>query len=265
MYSPFFPIGFLHLISFSIEVGHYDVRSGHVIYINDSSIFGPATSDPPEFMPVDRALDIPLRFFVRSTTPLVDAQTGISDLLNTMEVLTSGYSALFGPELGLAASYDEPRLRINEPGGVPVYLDGINRYGCEEYAQQFTDVVLVTHRGECTFLEKLLRAKEAGAAGVLVISDDDLPLNPTADAADLEAAGDLGDVGLIVLTPETGKLVYDLLWSTAERGGQVMVQLTSPPQPDSAEISPKPEGQGVPPPRVLYLNGHPLLNTRLLI
>jgi len=191
----------------------------------------------------------------------------IADLLNSLEVSTTGYSALFGPELGLAPRDDELPLRINNERGVPVRHDGINPFGCEPYAQRFEDVALLMQRGKCTFLEKLLHAKDAGAAGVLVISDEDAALNPTADEGDLEAAGDLGDVGLVVLTPQTGKLVYEMMKSTAERGAQVMVQLKLSPPPDppeSSEISQEKEEQEKAP-KVLYLNGHALLNTRLLI
>ncbi|KAJ7507717.1 alpha mannosidase-like protein [Mycena galericulata] len=241
------------------KLGHYDVRAGHIVYVNDSSIFSPPDPDPFEIMQVQRPLDIPLNFFVQSTNPLLNAHTDMSDLLSTMEVSASGYTALFGPELGVVATGDELPLRINDQDGLPVHHDGLNAYGCAPYAQSFQDIVILTNRGVCTFLEKLVYAKEAGAAGVLVVSDEDVALNPTADAVDLEAAGDLGDVGLIVLAPETGKLVYEMLASAAERGGQVMVQL-----PLALTLAPDLEDQKAPT-KVLYLNGHPLLNTRLLV
>ncbi|KAJ7129769.1 alpha mannosidase-like protein [Mycena epipterygia] len=247
------------------KLGHYDVRAGHTVYVNDSSIFSPPT-DPFDGADAPRPLDLPIRFFTESTNPLLEAQTGVPDLLNMMDVQAIGYTALFGPELAMS---DDPPLRINHEGGVPVYRDDTNAYGCEPYAQPLQDVVVVVHRGECAFLEKVLMAKAAGAAGVLVISDEEIALNPTADPKDLEAAGDLGDVGLLVLTPQVGQLVHDMLDSTEERGGQVMLQLDperlSLP-PDSAEVS---QEQGKRPQekvhKILYLNGHPLLNTRLLI
>ncbi|KAJ7179244.1 alpha mannosidase-like protein [Mycena filopes] len=244
------------------KLGHYDVRSGHLVYINDSSIFSPDPFDDATEAP--RALDVPLRFFTDSTDPQWQTQPGIPDLLNMMDVSASGYTALFGPELGI----DDPPLRINNPNGVPIYRDDRNTMGCLPYEESFQDAVLLVHRGECTFLEKLLMAQDAGAAGVLVITHEDIPLNPTADPQELEAAGDLGDVALIVLSPAVGQLVNDMLDSTEERGGQAMLQLD--PEhllvPSAGPIAPEQEKR--PPekaPKILYLNGHPLLNTRILV
>ncbi|KAJ7700003.1 glycoside hydrolase family 47 protein [Mycena rosella] len=251
------------------KLGHYDVRAGHIVYVNDSSIFSPP-SDPFESDDVQRQLDLPLRFFTESTGAVFEAQTGIPDLLNMMDVLTNGFTALFGPELATPLGAGERPLRMHHQGGVPVYRDDNNAYGCLPYQQPLEDVVVLIHRGECTFLEKLLLAKDAGAAGVLVISDEDVALNPTADPKELEEAGDLGDVGLLVLTSQVGQLVHDMLDSTEERGGQVMLQLDperlSSPS-DSAQISQQEqEKQRVQEKvhKILYLNGHPLLNTRLL-
>ncbi|KAJ7228743.1 alpha mannosidase-like protein [Mycena pura] len=249
------------------KLGHYDVRAGNIVYINDSSIFSPPGPDPFEDTDGHRSLDIPLRFFTESSDPLLLAQTGLPDLLNLMEVLDIGYTALFGPELAVPPTSDTQPLRMHHHGGVPVYRDDRNILGCLPYEEPMQDVVLLVHRGECTFLQKIVMAKSAGAAGVLVISDEDVAMNPTADAQELEAAGDLGDVGLIVLKPRVGQAVQEMLDYTAERGGQVMLQL-DPEQllSPSAEVS---QEQGKRPQekvhKLLYLNGHPLLNTRIII
>ncbi|KAF7301339.1 alpha-1,2-Mannosidase [Mycena indigotica] len=244
------------------KLGHYDVRSGNTVYIADHNLF--ASPDTFEGNDDLRPLDIPLRFFTTGSDPLSEAQTGLPDLLNMMEFATTGYTALFGPELGVSS---EPNaLRIEKVDGVPVYREPTNANGCEEYHERFQDVVLVAQRGECTFLQKLIRARDAGAAGVLVISNENIALNPTADAAELEAAGDIKDVALVVLTPQVGQLVHEMLDSTEERGGQVMVQLDPegvlvPPVEISREQEkPKPVEN-----KILYLNGHPLLNTRIII
>jgi len=163
---------------------------------------------------------------------------------------------------------DDPPLRINNPSGVPIYRDDRNTLGCLPYEEHFQDAVLLVHRGECTFLEKLLMARDAGAAGVLVITNEDIPLNPTADSQDLEAAGDLGDVGLIVLPSAVGQLVNDMLDSTEERGGQAMLQLD--PEhllvPSAGPISSEQEKrQPEKTSKILYLNGHALLNTRIVV
>ncbi|KAJ7667940.1 alpha mannosidase-like protein [Mycena polygramma] len=245
------------------KLGHYDVRAGHIIYVNDSSIFSP--TDPfGDTTDAQRALDLPLRFFTESTNPHLEAQTGLPDLLNMMDVLASGSTALFGPELGVPVAGDEHPLRINNQSGVPVYRDDHNTYGCVPYEWMLQDAVVLVERGECTFLQKLIMARDAGAAGIFVVSDEDVALNPTADPKELEAAGDLGDVGLVVLSPQVGQLVHDMLDSTDERGGQVLLQVDperlSAPSPDIVHEAEKEKAH-----KILYLNGHPLLNTRLLI
>ncbi|KAF8211194.1 alpha mannosidase-like protein [Mycena galopus ATCC 62051] len=246
------------------KLGHYDVRAGHIVYINDSSIFSPA--DPFEDGTGARALDIPLRFFTQSTDPLSEAQTGLTDLLNMMDVLTTGYTALFGAELGAPAAGDAPELRIHDQSGVPVYRDDENVFGCSPYEQPLQDAVIVVQRGECTFLQKLLMARNASAAGVLVVSDEDQALNPTADAKELEEAGDITRCGLAVLPPAVGQLVHEMLDSAEERGGQVMLQVDperlSAAPPDVVHEAAK-EKEKVH--KILYLNGHALLNTRLLV
>ncbi|KAK7061652.1 alpha-1,2-mannosidase [Favolaschia claudopus] len=244
------------------KLGHYDVRAGHVVYINDPNIFGPP--DPFDDANNKRALDVPVRFFTQSTDFLSEAQAGISDLLNMMDILTTGYTALFGAELGVPAETGEPELRIHNQNGVPVYRDDENIFGCSRFDLPLNDSIIVVNRGECTFLHKLLMARGAGAVGVIVISNEDLALNPTADKHELEEAGDLSDVGLIVLMPQEGQLLQDMLDSTEERGGQVVLQVDperlSTVSPDVVHETEKEKMH-----KILYLNGHPLVNTRLLI
>ncbi|KAJ7068189.1 alpha mannosidase-like protein [Mycena amicta] len=245
------------------KLGHYDVRAGHVVYIADPNLF--SSSDPFEGTDDQRLLDIPLRFFTTASDPLSQAQTGLPDLLNMMEVTTTGYTALFGPELAVPPGPNMHPLRMDHQDGVPVYREPTNANGCDAYQERFQDAVLLVQRGECTFLQKVVRARDAGAAGVLVISHENIALNPTADVNELEEAGDLKDVGLVVLTPQVGQTVHDMLDSTEERGGQVMLQLdpeglSAPPAEMSQEQEkPKPDEN-----RILYLNNHPLLNTRII-
>ncbi|KAF7355218.1 alpha-1,2-Mannosidase [Mycena sanguinolenta] len=209
------------------KLGHYDVRAGHTVYINDSSIFSPA--DPfDDGTGIQRALDLPLRFFTQSTDTLSEAQAGFPELLNMMDFLGMGYTALFWPGTGL-----------------PVYRDDANTFGCVPYAQPLQDAVIVVQRGECTFLQKLLMVKNAGAAGVLVVSDEDMPINPTADAKELEDAGDLSDI------------------ARRSAGGQVVLQV-DPERFSSVVPDVVQEADPAKVHKILYLNGHPLLNTQLL-
>ncbi|CAK5275566.1 unnamed protein product [Mycena citricolor] len=245
------------------KLGHYDVRAGHLVYINDTTIFGhpDGTKDSDHVRP----LDMPMRFHIESASELgTDIYTGHPDLLDTADVFVSGYTALFGAVLASGASSKGLPLRMDSEAGLAVARDPSNHYGCEMYDQAMPDVVVLVQRGECTFLEKLLMAKAAGAAGVLVVSTEQVALNPTADRLELEKAGDLSDVGLLVLPPDVGLLVYNMLDRTEERGGQVVLQL----DPEQLPLLPEPaEAQTAEAasPKIMYLNGLPLLNTRLLI
>ncbi|KAJ6614326.1 alpha mannosidase-like protein [Mycena sp. CBHHK59/15] len=243
------------------KLGHYDVRAGHTVYVNDSSIFSPPDAGTLNTLENQRSLDLPLRIYTDTSNRMLEVQAGVPDLLNMMDVLVTGYTALFGPELAVPPQSGQQPLRINHQAGVPVYWDNSNTYGCGPYYDDFRDAVILIHRGECTFLEKVLRARAAGAAGVLVISNEDTAINPTADPKELEAAGDISDVGLIVLPTHVGQLVHEMLDS-------VMLQLDPErlsAAPDSAQISQEDKEREEKVHKILYINGHPLLNTRLLI
>ncbi|KAJ7283733.1 alpha mannosidase-like protein [Mycena rebaudengoi] len=206
--------------------------------------FRPAAE--PEVILDERPLDVPLRIFVDSPE-LFLSQTGVPDLTN-----------LDGC----------PRNRIHcdvwsrrgRPSALrpPTSADGpANTYGCDAYPQSLKDAVIL----------KLVTARAAGAAGVLVVLDDSIGLNPTADPEELAEAGDIGDVGMVVLTAEVGKLVHDMLDNVEEMGGQVMLQMDPErTASDSPQISQQDQEkrQEEKSHKVLYLNGHPLLNTRLL-
>ncbi|KAF7313730.1 alpha-1,2-Mannosidase [Mycena chlorophos] len=245
------------------KLGHYDVRAGQTVYIADPSLF--ASSDAFD-APIDqRPLDMPLRFFTVSPDPLSQVQSGFPDMLNSLEMFTTSYTALFGPELLAPARPDTHALRIDKAEGVPVYRDPTNPTGCLDYQEPFSGVVMVVQRGGCTFLQKLVKARDADAAGVLVVNNEQNALNPTADTAELEAVGDLGDIGLLVLPPDAGQAVYDLLDSADEHGGQVMLQLDpegllAPLPTEMSQEKPKHDNT-----RILWLNGHSLINTRILV
>ena len=141
--------------------------------------------------------------------------------------------------------------------------------------------VVVVQRGTCTFLEKLVHAYRANARGVIVISDVETPINPTAERYEIDQFADVafGDPVLLVVTKSAGDVISRVM-DTADAQGlaEVYVALdlevrakradTSEPVGNSERIdeqrtsgSSAREIQS----KVLYLNGHPLLNTVLLI
>ncbi|KAJ3573862.1 hypothetical protein NP233_g2134 [Leucocoprinus birnbaumii] len=279
------------------KLGHYHVRPGHIVYINDPTIFAPPPgsedpSDPSETAPIvprgKRDSDIQLRLFLDildSKVAVQLANMGGSDLSWRINAFT----AFFGADL--SAHVDDPAYkppRMADSGGLPLFRESDNPKGCFPYNHVYPDSVLVVKRGECTFLEKLLEARDAGAAGVIVISNEEVAINPTADANEAEEAGDISDVGLLLLTPGAGKVLLHLMDTIAALGaGQVMMAIHRDPLGDSSNRGPsyqRPQGEEVQEasdkeseevneektndttnPRILYINGHPLLNTRLLV
>ncbi|KAF9469122.1 alpha mannosidase-like protein [Collybia nuda] len=247
------------------KLGHYNVRPGHLVYINDSSLFLPdGISDSSAKR--DPAID--LRFYLDEVDPLFEVQTGIQGILdssNEFNVLVTGHQGHFGGSLSPNALVGQKRMRFSRKEGLVVHRDFDNTQGCHAYTQPYPDAVLLVHRGGCTFLEKLLRARAASAAGVLVISDVDSVFNPTANLDELEEAGDLSDAAVVVLPQKAGQVIWEMM-DRAEQWGanQVMVALDHESKSTAANTRQTPQ-QPNDPSRILYINNYPLLNTRLLV
>jgi len=257
------------------KLGQYHVRPGYVVYINDSTIFA-SPGDPANIAQEEirnRDSELHLRIFTADVDPLLQVQSSMVGN-SLIDVAVVGYSAYFGADLSSSAIPDptKPTPRVRDPKGVAVRREAENEYGCDPYDQQYPDSILLVHRGQCTFLEKLLQAKDALAAGVIVISDEENGINSTANAEELEDAGDLSDVAFILLPKKTGE-AFEQMVILSERGSslQIMVALQRFPEdagnmdsiPDDSEGAA--EEQAKDPNRILYINGHPLINTRLLI
>ncbi|KAF5388298.1 hypothetical protein D9615_000341 [Tricholomella constricta] len=237
------------------KVGHYTVRTGHLVYINDTSLFGhlDVVKD------ATKRSDVLLRFYADEIDPMLQVQTGMHvDTSNDMQSLLVGYTAHFGGDLTVKPSSDATTVRLAGKDGIAIHRDFENTRGCRPYRHPYPDSVLVVHRGDCTFLEKLLHARAASAAGVLVISDDDLVINPTANIDEIEAAGDLSDVALVLLPLKAGEVLMNML-DHAEQGLISQVRMVLEGE-DTGHIPAAKD-----PNRILYINDHPLLNTRLLV
>jgi mannosidase alpha-like ER degradation enhancer 1 len=205
---------------------------------------------------------IQLHFYIQDVDPSAAASDIYAlDSEFTTEAYANGFNALFGADL------QNPRhlgIRFLDQAGLPVYQDRTNPQACQPYQQAYPDGVLFVHRGGCTFLTKLVNARAASAAGVVVMSLDNAPLNPTADDDELEAAGDLDDVALVYLTREMGKNVSDML-DAAEKYEDQQVILVIASEAELAASEQKKHPTSTDTDRILYVNGLPLLNTRLLI
>ncbi|KAK0468302.1 alpha mannosidase-like protein [Desarmillaria tabescens] len=246
------------------KLGHYSVRPGQLVYINDTSLFANQADTIIESLK-ERDPDVLLRFHIEGVDPMLRL-VDIQDLSDNHETYLTAWTSFFGGDLSLAAHYEQTPLRFADPDGLPIYRVDDNLLGCSPYKSSYKDSVLLTYRGDCTFLQKLLMARSAGAAGVLVVSDEDVALNPTANADELLAAGDIDDVVIAVLPRQAGNLIDEMMDMAESRGiGRVMVALDPSRYTESVEEVQEVEEQGVPSNRILYLNGHPLLNTRLLV
>jgi len=143
-----------------------------------------------------------------------------------------------------------------------IQWDKSNPLGCKPYETEFDGDVVLIHRGDCTFLEKLVYARDAGASGVVVISDDDVATNPSASLEEIAAAGDIDDVALVLLPHSVGKAVAAMVGAAGTFGyGHVMVAVEPEAQTGVESVGQMPGEIGP----VLYINGHPILNTRLML
>jgi ER degradation enhancer, mannosidase alpha-like 1 len=255
-------------------VGPHAVRAGQLVYINDSALYL-APYDGKGALDEDsgsrRPPSMQIRVFVHEVDPMLASHVSLHEPFN--EDLTAvAYSALFGgdPSAPLLAN-QSPVLRFGHGGGMPLVRDPLSRYGCGPYTQAYEGIILLLDRGECTFLEKLIYARDAGAAGAVVISDDDLPINPSANDEEVEAAGPtLNEVAVVVVTRSTGNLIENMVNAAEEAGtGQVMLAVDPERRSAATETRQAPtrteDIRKQDSRQVLYLNGHPLANTRLMV
>jgi len=110
---------------------------------------------------------------------------------------------------------------------------------------------------------------------VVVINDNYVRISPSIDEEEKEAVGNVADdVALVILTREGGKAVTDMIKRTRDSGmGQVMFTVDQ----ESKQAGPKRKPTKIyrssndvdklkdDIQKVLYLNGHALVNTRLVV
>lgn len=253
-------------------MGPHAVRTGQIVYVNDTSLTFTPVKDKvaadQERMRKSRRPEIQLRLRIDFVDPMFQVQAGVAECPS--EAYVTAYTALFGADLAVAPDPDQDPVRFRHHEGVRLTRDPNNPLGCSPYNGSFAGEALLVQRGDCTFLEKLVMAKSAGASGVVIASDEESGINPSA-AAEVAAAGDLSDVALVALKRSAGQLVTSMLDSTEARGTGDVILVIDPEghsriglPPDEALADPQTDSP-VDPGRVLYVNGHPLLNTRLVV
>ncbi len=252
----------------SCEVGPFGVKTGQIVYINDSRLLlATVDGETPIKSNTQKRLRIPeieLRVYMDYLDPLFHIQAGVHDMTTEASVLAS--TAMFGGDPA-ASNLPAGPIRFGHGEGVRLVRDSANPYGCLPYVRQFDGEAIVLSRGECTFLEKLTEAALAGASGVIAINDENHGVNPSGDPEELDAVGtSLDDVAIVVVNSQDGRLITSMLDSAEIRGlGQVMMaiaQIGEPGMENTNELERTKARDGN---RVLYLNGHPLVNTRLMV
>ncbi|KAF9226475.1 glycoside hydrolase family 47 protein [Gyrodon lividus] len=239
------------------KLGPHAVRTGQLVYINDTALFSPEDETKVLHSP-----DVPLRIFLDTIDPMLQAQPGMLEM--NAEFHVTAHTASFGANLTPLQEREKP-LRFGHAEGVRIRRDDTNLLGCKPFGQDFAGDTVLLWRGDCTFLDKLVHARDAGASGVIVVSDEDSPVNPSATGEEIAAAGDLDDVALVLLSQTAGKSIAAMV-EAAGVFGYSHVLFSIDPEGWSGQAQAGEEGlnNGLTT-QVLYINGHPLLNTRLLV
>ncbi|KAH0840020.1 hypothetical protein J3R83DRAFT_983 [Lanmaoa asiatica] len=199
--------------------------------------------------------DVRLRIFLDTMDPMDPARPGMLELNAGFHV--TAYTATFGADVTIAGSSNS--LIFGRTEGVRIRKDNANLLGCRPFDQDFTGDTVLLWRGDCTFLEKLIYARDAGASGVIVVNTDDALINPSATSSEVAAAGELYDVALVLLPHTAGKNIAAMLDASGLFGyGNVLFSI----EPEGWTGQPKAGGdkhddQDGQMPHVLYINGHP--------
>lgn len=252
--------GFVRVIKlgaqFAALVGPHSVRTGQLVYINDTALL----ISEDEFK-IPRIPDVRLRIFLDTMDPMLPARPGMLEL--NAEFHVTAHTATFGADVTKAGSLKS--LIFGRAEGVRIRRDSTNPLGCQPFDQDFTGDTVFVWRGGCTFLEKLIYARDAGASGVIVVNTEDTPINPSATSDEVAAAGEVDDVALVLLPHRAGKNIAAMLDASGLFGyGNVLFSIDPEGWSGRPKVD-KEDDQGVQMPHVLYINGHPLLNTRLLV
>lgn len=244
-------------------VGPHTVLTGQMVYINDTAL--PVTlNGGKEAQAERRHPDVQLRIFI----DFVDSSSYIQSIAGISDAVFTASTGQFAGDPTVPHPPNGKALRFGQGEGVGLVRDPANPTGCQEYMQTFADEAILVRRGECTFLEKLMRAHEVGASGVVVINYSDMSINPSTNVEDLEDVGDsLDDVAIVVLRASDGRQVSAML-DVAEdhHTGRVVLALEST-QCDTASVEQEAveEHSRIAEKSVLFINGHALLNTKLLV
>ena len=249
-------------------MGPYSVKTGQIVYVNDTGLIRiPEGVKPTQTVQqFKRKPEVKLRLFMEPVDPTI-VQTVMNDMRSEVTVVASTASFAGDP-----TSVDPIKgsIRFGHGEGVHLVRPHTNEYGCSSWDEKFNGEALVVKRGECSFLENLVEAAIAGASGVIALSDEDHGVNPSTSPEEIGPYGNLLDsVAIVTVSRAESSVVTAMLDASELYGGRVVMAIAPTSEPGATKTEEATlderrtrakEGN-----RVLYLNNHPLLNTRLMI
>merc|ERR1719310_345778 len=103
---------------------------------------------------------------------------------------------------GLFANFSENPVGVAE--GNTFFPSTVNDTGCTPYKlpSNLGPMIVVVRRGDCPFVEKAMHAQSAGADGLIVVSDNDLPILMAGEGED---HGESVHIFVVSLSKEDGE------------------------------------------------------------
>jgi mannosidase alpha-like ER degradation enhancer 1 len=138
---------------------------------------------------------------------------------------TTPFNEVFLHAVGATAAFGQSFTPADQPFTIdspPTILRHVDSDGCQPLAFDSTQspFVVLLNRGGCTFLEKLVHASRAGAAGVIVAGfppstemDQDGLLRPSAEGEGSTYIKEVEDKGMVYVDWRTGNVLRDVFQS----------------------------------------------------
>jgi ER degradation enhancer, mannosidase alpha-like 1 len=253
------------------------VRQGEKVFFNDTLLFGIDAADAATTK--FRARSIPLNFHtIRPSSPaMYDTVEKPEDLGQvTSEFTVEASTAEFGIDVDKARWISSENSSIDSFGLAGAELIRIpeNPLGCSPYNQDLynvTNKMIYVERGDCLFIEKLAHARKAGALGVIVWNEDEELIRPTADPNDLRKYNKDIEGGAVLVVPGSAHSIITNRLTLAEQdpvNNIVRVRLEKEWPDELVEnrlsLKTEPSKTKPTPGRILYVNGHAMINTEIL-
>jgi mannosidase alpha-like ER degradation enhancer 1 len=227
------------------DVGGYDItKIGHHRIPSSSSVL---LSDP--------AVMLALRpdYYLKAASQAVIDAAAVVDLnfvTSASSFIATGAKAGFGPAIDTAPN-----------GFLPMALFDISATSNAQACNSITtpqellgSYALIARRGVCTFAHKMRNAAAAGASALIVLSDEDGLMIPSADPVELVG---IAQPVPVVLLPKTES--DKLLWALGTSGGEAMLESAVLNSSNVAEV--EREDLAATP---VVVNGHLLVNCKLV-